>query len=382
MTVRIGRTLGPLFAAGVTVACGSSPATSSSTEAGACAASDAVWAASDYSASAVGLLQLSGGTTATTGRIDLGADPALSVSRGNAFLVARDQDTVFALDPVCGSPTQSFNVHVASQSGSSDPQDVAVASDGSLWVPLYDVPSVLVLSPAGDVTSTIDLSSYDADGNPDASAIAIVDTPAGEKAFVALQRLDNANDYDSDQPSWMLRIDVASATVEATLVLAGRNPFAMENDDGILWLADAGNFSDATETDAGIERFDTSTSTSALVATEPDLGGSADEVTVSSGCGVAIVANAVTNVNATSLITFDPSSGAVLASASASPLATDAFELEGLTWIGSAVAVGDRVRVADGFPVHVFDATAACVLTERPDTVFLPLPAVGVRVVN
>jgi hypothetical protein len=259
---------------------------------------------------------------------------------------------------------------------------VAVASDGSLWVPLYDVPSLLVLSPSGEVTSTIDLSSYDPDGNPDASAIAIVDTPAGEKAFVALERLDNANDYVSDQPSFMLRIDVASANVEATIVLAGRNPFAMENDGGILWLAEPGNFSDATETDAGIERFDTSTSTSMLIATEPQLGGSVAEVSVSSGCGVAIVADAVTNVNATSLVTFDPTSGAVLDDASSSPLPTDGFDLEGLAWIGSAVAIGDRRRASDGFPVHVFDAAAACVLTERDDTVFLPLPPVGVRVVN
>ena len=345
-----------LAAAGLVAACGSSRAPSApSPEAGACAPSDALWAASDYSSSAVGSLQLSGPTTATTGRVDLGADPALSVSRGDAFFVARDVDTVFALDPACGTPTQSYSVHVAAQSGSSNPQDVAVASDGSLWVPLYNVPSLLILSPAGQVTNTIDLSSYDPDGNPDASAIAIVDTPAGEKAFVALQRLDDANGYACDQPSWMLRIDVPTATVEATIVLAGRNPFAMENDGGILWLADPCNFDDATETDAGIERFDTSTSTSTLVATEPDLGGSVTEVTVSSGCGVAIVASAVTNVNATSLVTFDPTSGAVLADASSSPLATSGFDLEGLTWVGGAVAVGDRERVSDGFPVHVFE---------------------------
>jgi hypothetical protein len=385
MSACVFRRLGPLGAmACLAAACGSSPAPASSPEAGACTPSDALWASSDYSSSAVGSLQLSGPITATTGRVDLGADPALSVSHGDAFFVARDLDTLFALDPVCGTPTRSYNVHVASQSGSSDPQDVAVASDGSLWVPLYGVPSVLVLSPAGEVTSTIDLSSYDADGNPDASSIAIVDTPAGEKAFVALERLDNSNGnvYLCDQPSWMLRIDVATAAVEATIVLAGRNPFAMENDGGILWLAEPCNFDDATETNAGIERFDTSTSTSTLVATEPELGGSVAEVTVSSGCGVAIVANAVTNVNATSLVTFDPAGGAVLADASSSPLTTDGFDLEGLAWIGGAVAVGDRNRASDGYPVHVLDATAACILTERDDTVFLPLPPVGVRTVN
>ena len=76
-------------------------------------------------------------------------------------------------------------MHLASHAGTSDPYDVAVARDGSLWVPLFEAAAVLVLSPCGDVVRTIDLSSYDDDGNPDASAIAIVDTPAGEKAFVS-----------------------------------------------------------------------------------------------------------------------------------------------------------------------------------------------------
>ena len=37
----------------------------------------------------------------------------------------------------------------------------------------------------------------------------------------------------------------------------------------------------------------------------------------------------MTNVNATSLVTFDPTTGTVLASASASPLSTDGFDLDG-----------------------------------------------------
>ena len=148
-----------------------------------------------------------------------------------------------------------------------------------MWIPLFQVPAILVVSPSGSV-ATIDLSSYDGDGNPDATAIAIVDTPGGEKAFVALARL---NPYPTSvQPSFMLRIDVATATVEATVVLAGRNPFGtMQNDGGILWLAEPGNFDDEAEPDAGVERFDTSTSTTALFARETGLGGSVAEVSVS-----------------------------------------------------------------------------------------------------
>jgi streptogramin lyase len=368
------RGLVPLvLGASLASACGSSSPGSASS--GTCGPSDALWVASDYSSSAVGALALSGEVSSTVGRVDLGADPALSVSAGRAFFVARDMDTIFELDPTCGTPTQQFNVHQASHSGTSDPYDVAVASDGSLWVVLFLVPEVVILSPSGQQVGAIDLSSYDSDGNPDAEAIRIVDTPAGEKAFVALDRL---NPYPTSvQPSWMLRIDVATATVEASVVLAGRNPFGpMQDEGGILWLAEPGNFDDATETDAGVERFDTSTSTSALVVREPELGGSVASVSVSGACAAAIVADATPNVNATSLAMFEPDTGQVLAAASASPLATSGFDLEGLAWSsGGALLVGDRRRVSPGYPVHVFDG--ACAPVERADSVFLPLPPIA-----
>ena len=366
--------------AGLVLGCGSASAPGSASTS-TCGASDALWVASDYSSSAVGAVALSGNVTSVVGRVDLGADPALSVSRGRAFFVARDTDTLFELDPTCGTPTRQFNVHQGSVAGSSDPQDVAVASDGSLWVPLFNVPEVLILSPSGDIAGSIDLSSYDGDGNPNASAIAIVDTPSGEKAFVALGRLDDAAVFASVQPSWMLRVDVATATVETYIVLAGRNPFGvMQNDDGILWLAEPGNFDDAAESDAGVERFDTSNSTTALVALENALGGSVAQVTVSAGCGAAIVADATLHVNAESLALFDPATGQVLAPASASPLATDGFDLEGLTWARGALVVGDRRRASSGYPVHVFDG--ACAPVERADGVFLPLPPIAVSVVE
>jgi hypothetical protein len=363
--------LGALAAAAV--ACATSPAPTSPTP---CRGSDALWIASDYSSSATGALGLSGDVTATAGRVDLGADPALSVSAGRAFYVARDADTVFELDPVCGTPTRQLDVHQPSRSGTSDPQDVAVAADGSLWIPLFEVPAILIVSPSGEPAGTVDLSSYDSDGNPDATAIAIVDTPAGEKAFVALARL---NPYPSSvQPSFMLRVDVATAAVEATVVLAGRNPFGtMQASGGILWLAEPGSFDDAAEADAGVERFDTSTSTTALFAHETDLGGSVAEVSVSAGCGAAVVADA-TAANATSLALFDPGTGDVVASASASPFAAPGFDLEGLAWSGDTLLVGDRRRASSGYPVHVFDG--ACAPVARADAVFLPLPPIAVAV--
>jgi hypothetical protein len=371
---------GILPALGVVVAsCGgpSSPAGPAST----CTRSDAIWASSDYSSSAVGSLALSGEVRSTTG-VDLGRDPVLAQSGGHTFLVARDQDLVFELDPRCGTPVSKFSVHQPSHAGPSNPQDVAVASDGSRWVPLYGDPVVAIVAPDGTPRGTIDLSSFDTDGNPNASAIDIVDTPAGEKAFVALQRLDDQDGLRSTRPSWMLRIDVVSATVETHVVLTGRNPFAVFPERGFLWLAEPGNFDDATEPDAGIERFDTSTSTTALVVREPDIGGSVAQTAVSGACGVAIVADATRDVNATSLVTFDAVRAVPILPASKSPLATPGFLLEGLTWASNAVLLGDRRRASTGYPVHALDADASCALTARPDTAFLPLPPVDLRAVT
>lgn len=346
----------------------------------ACGPTDALWVATDNSSSAVGAMSVSAIATSTAGRVDLGADPALAVSRGRAFFVARDLDAIFEIDPRCGAPLRRFSAHVASHPGSSDPYDVGVARDGSLWIPLYLAAKILVLAPGGSVAHLIDLSSYDTDGNPEAMGIAMVDTPDGEKAFVPIQRL---NPYPkSEQPSWMLRIDVATATVEAHVALAGRNPFAMSVDgSGALWLAEPGNFDDASEPLAGIERFDTSTSTTTLLSHEAALGGSVAEVAVSGSCGVAIVADP-TAANVTSLVTFDAVTGSPLLTAAHGPLTTGGpgggFDLEGLAWLRGDLFVGDRRRATDGFPVHRL-AAAACALTAQPDAVFLPLPPVAVR---
>lgn len=349
----------------------------------ACSGSVALWVASDYTSSAVGAFAIGGHVWSTTGRVNLGADPALAVSGGHAFYLARDEDTIFALDPECGTPTQQWNVHQPGHAGSSNPQDVGVASDGSMWIPLYDVPTLLVLSQSGAVLHTIDLSSYDGDGNPQAMGIAIAMTPAGEKAFVPLQRL-NDQTYASEQPSWMLRVDVASAKVETTIVLAGRNPFEMREqpDAGVLWLADPGNYDSSDEPLAGIERFETATSTTALVAHEADLGGSVAEVAVDGSCAAAIVADA-TVANATSIVTFDPTSGAPIATAARSPLSTagvgGGFDLEGIVWIDGALFVGDRRRATDGYPIHRLQASTTCALALQPDVIFLPQQPVAVR---
>src|SRR5262249_19346752 len=126
---------------------------------------DAIVAASDYSSSSLGGLTLDGGASLPFVGIDLGSDPAPAASNGRLFYLARDFDTIFELDPNCASPRTKLDVSDKSTRGTTDPQDVAAASDGALWIPRFNLPTLLVLGAGGD-SQTIDLSSHDPDGNP------------------------------------------------------------------------------------------------------------------------------------------------------------------------------------------------------------------------
>ena len=373
-------------AVGAAWACGSTEAPAGTTD---CSGVELLVAASDYSSSIV-----CGAPRCELGRqtsgVDLGSDPQLAVSGGRAFFLARDNGFVFELDPACGTPKAKYSVREEGRQGSVNPHDVAVAPDGALFVVLYNVPRIAVLV-GGKVTTSIDLSGpeFDADGNPQADAIRIVNVGGVPKAFVTLERLDDTdkiNILSSKQPSAMLRIDVATRKVEATIQLAGRNPFnTMAEQGGALFLAEPGNFDTAGEPLAGIERFDTATSTTRLLVTEQELGGSVAEVAVTDGCGAAIVGGPQKDVNPTSLVTFDPTSGKVLTSAQAAVLGpTPSYDLQGLAWRGTSLYVGDRRRGPNGYPVHVFEREpGTCILHEVPSRAFdLPLPPVALRPAN
>jgi hypothetical protein len=354
----------------------------------ACASYDVIFAASDYSvASAVGGFSVSANTGHIWPGVDLGADPALTTSNGRAFFIARDADAIVELQPRCGQPLQRYSTADAARRGTTNPQDVAVDPvSGDLFVPRFDEPSLLVLSASGQPVGNIDLSSFDGDGNPNASSVRIVTVGGAPKAFVTLERLDDTDMLKSKQPSFMLVVDVTSRTAEGTVVLAGRNPFnLMVEAAGAFYLAEPGNFDATDEPLAGIERFDPQTRTTALLVHEQDLGGSVAEVALSAdgACGAAIVADATPGKNRTSLVTFDARTGAVLAPASAAVLGpTDNYDLEGLAWKGGALFVGDRRAAPSFYRVHVFDRTGACTLTERPAVVALPQKPVALRAVE
>ena len=346
----------------------------------ACGGIAALVAVSDYASSGVGGISLDGRGTLSVG-VDLGQDPALTVSRGRAFFVARDSDVIFELDPHCGMPIKSYALHDPAYKRGSNLQDVAVAPDGALWVPRFNAPSSIAIVRPGGATDAIDLSPYDADKNPNASSIRIVDVAGVAKAFIVLERLDEA--LQSKQPSMMLRVDVATAKVEAAIALEGRNPLGLAFEaEGALWLAEPGNgdLTSSTEPLAGIERFDSATSTTKLLVHETDLGGSAVAVAVSGTCGAAIVAG-TTSANATSLVTFDAASGAVLSRTVIGP--TPNYDLQGLAWVreGNAqiLLVGDRRATAGGYALHALDRVGDCDLRARADAIFVRQKPVGLR---
>jgi len=176
-------------------------------------------ATSDYGTSSqVGVLPLDGEPPALISSSVLGVDPALASSSGRRFFIERDREqNIFELD-ACGYAKATFASHSPSESF-VDPQDVAVADDASLWVARLFSRSALVI---GATNTEIDLSSADADGIPNMSAVRIV----GANAFFALARLDDGDpNRVARQLAMMAVIDTRAHVIGELVTLPGRNPF-------------------------------------------------------------------------------------------------------------------------------------------------------------
>lgn len=347
---------------------------------------------SDEASSAVGAVALSGGITNFFG-VDLGRDPQLSLSGGRVFYVARDLDTIFELSPRCGEPICRWSTRRSQSSGpaslgTSNPQDVAVAPDGFLWVPRYAAPEIAIFDASGRETETLKLPDLDGDGNPDASAIRIVDVAGRAKAFVALELLDDTKlPPPSRKASALLEYDVATRTLETTIPLRGRNPFnAMVERGTRFFLAEPGNFDDAGETDAGVERIDyAAPDRDRLLIPEIELGGSVSAVAIDDGCGAAIIADP-SEANLTSVVTFDPETGETFRTpkkggALYGPSA--GFDLWAIAWSEGRLLIGDRRRQAKGYPIVVFERTGSspCQLTLRSEPIYVAQKPVALRAI-
>ncbi|HEX4513079.1 MAG TPA: hypothetical protein VH054_06065, partial [Polyangiaceae bacterium] len=303
-------------------------------------------------------------------------DPVLATSQLRHFVISRKTNVIYELDG-CASPTKQYSaltVDEVSALADADPQDVAVDSNGALWIARFDLPSILITSPL----QTIDLSAFDADGRPDMSSVKII----GHHAFVALERLTVVGqNFVSQQPSQVAVLDTDTKELVKTITLVGRNPFGQmvvspETGPTKIWLAEPGNFSDAGETAAGIETIDPLTFASTLVVSETALGASAVEVAANASCAAAIVADATTE-NATSLVSFSLDG----TNLSKPVLSTPNFSLRGLLWTNETPArllVGDATNSGGNFFVHVFSADPqTCALTKVADWAMPNMPALA-----
>lgn len=365
---------------------------STCSEAKPCAPTSALIAMSDQASSGVGAIALGQGNVSAAGPsffgVDLGRDPQLAVSNGRAFFIARDSDTLFEISPRCGEPICRWSTR--HRGALTNPQDVAVAPDGSLWVPRFGLPNVAVIDSANVEVATITLPDLDGDGNPNASALRIVWVAGRAKAFVAVGLLgykDARRPFHSERPSALVVIDVATRTVERTIPLRARNPFnTIVEHGGVFFLSGPGNFDVADETDAGIERLDPNDpDRERMLVPEAELGGSPSAVAIDGACGAAIVADA-TLVNATSVVTFDAKTGEtsrVPKKGGALLGPSEGYDFWAITWSEGKLLVGDRRRTDRGYPIWIFTRrggeTAPCDLVQGAEPVFVAQKPVALR---
>jgi hypothetical protein len=323
--------------------------------------------APDFSASTLGTLSLETGVVSMQSQNSLLQDPVLATSGLQHFVISRKTNVIYAIDG-CGNSGAQYS---ALSPGDTDanPQDVAVDSNGALWIARFALPTLLITSPV----ETIDLSKFDSDSNPDMSSVKIV----GNHAFVALERLTQVGqNFVSQQTSQVIVLDTDTKKLVTTIDLAGHNPFGqMLVSAGKIWLAEPGNFDDATESAAGIETIDPLTMDHTLVVSETALGGSVAQVAANVSCAAAIVADPTAGVNATSLVSFSVDGSNL----SKPVMSTPNFSLRGLLWTNDArLLVGDATNVGGTFSVHVFSADPqTCALTKVADWAMPDMPALA-----
>lgn len=274
----------------------------------------------------------------------LGGDPSLVISRNRVFVVIRDRSRIAEIDPAGPLLIEGGQFDIPPADIMTNPHDVVVASDGTLWVPRYNMSSLGVFRDDGALIAEIDLSAYaDDDGIPEMeSAIAV-----GDKVYVALERLLwTGARYVTTESSLVVALDVVNRSVAEVIPLQGRAPFGRlvpsPEDETVFFAAVPGHF-DAIDERDGIERIDTKTGTSRLVARETELGGSVSEIALASETqAYAIVARPEAS-NDTSLVEWNPTTGARVRTLATTP---SEYRLWGLTIAGNEVIVGDRERTA------------------------------------
>ena len=291
--------------------------------------------------SGLGRLDAEGCLTEVAGGLALSGDTWIATSAGRAFVLDRAEGLVHRIDPESLQIVETLRAYEAGEAR-ANPQDVAVDAAGRVWATRFDRPVILVLGEGGAILRRVDLTPFaDADGNPEAAAITLLDGVA----YAALEMLDAEAEgaiYPPAGPGQVLAIPGDPAAPLRTITLAGRNPFgrfaAAPWDGRLLAIATPGDFGAITPGD-GIDLVDTVAGMARRIISEEALAGSATEVALAGPSeAYAIAAGTEPGVNPTRVVAFDPGTGQVtrvLAEAAG-------FYHWGLVVTGDHVVVGDR----------------------------------------
>ncbi len=142
-------------------------------------------------------------------------DPVLRYYNGKLYVINRfGADNITVVDP----STNQLIEQISTGSG-TNPQDVAVKGN-KIYVAALGSGDIIILDESNPsaTPATIDISSYDTDGIPDASSMYLV----GDNLFVSLGHLDLCF---SSTDGTVLVIDTTTDMVRTQLDLTHNNPF-------------------------------------------------------------------------------------------------------------------------------------------------------------
>lgn len=332
----------------------------------------AVVTTTDFSTGALSTVRLDMTHAVTKNVASIHSDAVVRVYEGLVYVVNRfGADNIQVLDPARGfALVKQFSV-----GNGADPHDIVVVAANKAYVTRYNETGVWVVDPTtGAHTGTIDFSPFaDADGTPEIDQMAL----DGGRLFVTLGRLDRNNplwppagpgavavvDADADT---LLDADAVTPGVQP-IVLAGGDPYSTLQLDpaaGNLYVACVGAWG---ASDAGVEWVDPATMTAAgTLLSGASAGGDITDVEIVTATrGYAIVTDAS---YATSLIAFDPSSGAVVDTVYA-PGTFSLQDAEATATTGE-LYVTDRSTTAPG--IRIYNAVTGAAITTTPLDVGLP----------
>jgi hypothetical protein len=278
----------------------------------------------DYTSGTLGVVDLA--THAVTPDVAaVSADPVARCYRGLVYVVNRfGYDNIQVIDPAQGYAT----VRQFSVGNGSNPQDIAFASPTRAYVSRLGSPDLLIVDPStGAELGVVPLGAWaDGDGNPEVAHLAVV----GDLLFVALERLANFAPADT---GLVVVVDMRADTVYdadpaapgvQVVRLAGMNPgtdFARpepggEGEPTHLFIGCSGRWG---VLDGGVDDIVVPAAANlalepirsrGFVVTEAALGGDVLDVVAGRGHPYAIVSDVAYN---TSLVSWDPATGALLA---------------------------------------------------------------------